>query len=229
MGKMEHQGFRQLNTSPKKNFGFRHIPHSQSREYCSFSLSNIQKLYGVLWVTDPSFPPFTFLFLHVYSHFHFNGSPLASRKFKDSAFHRSRIVEIEGHKKKRHALGEKGIIEIPSQTKWIADSVLNASSSTCTEKTRPEEELGGKDKGTLELANAISWVWLYLPLHLLLTDRAYCGYLVIQPFSPWPSTNEYMLQHLSRAFLMTNLTTSLFLFPRSHGVGQTKTSTSLWM
>ena len=113
MGKMEHQGFRQLNTSPKKNFGFRHIPHSQSQEYCSFSLSNIQKLYGVLWVTDPSFPLFPFLFLHVYSHFHFNGSPLASQKFKDSAFHRSRIVEIEGHKKRDMLWGKRVLLKYP--------------------------------------------------------------------------------------------------------------------
>lgn len=77
---------------------------------------------------------------------------------------------------------------------------------------RPEEELGGEDKGTLELANAISWVWLYLPLHLPFTDGAYCGYLVIQPFSPWPSTNKYKLPNLYRGLSFDYLHHFLF-FP----------------
>lgn len=81
---------------------------------------------------------------------------------------------------------------------------------------------GREDKGHSELANTVSWVSPYLPFHLPLTDWVYCGY-----FSPWPSTNKYNLQNLHiEAFLMTTFTTSYFLIPLSHGVGQTKTSTS---
>lgn len=91
---------------------------------------------------------------------------------------------------------------------------------------RPEEMLGGKDKGTLELANVISWVWLYLPLHLPFIVRAYCGYLVIQPSPLDPALINTSYGTCAEVFLMTLFTTSFSPSPLFHSVGQTKTSTS---
>lgn len=91
---------------------------------------------------------------------------------------------------------------------------------------RPKEELGGEDKGTLQLAKAISWVWVYLSLYLPFTDWDYCRYLVIQPSPLDPALINTSYETCIEVFLMNTFTTSFFLIPLSHSIGQTKTSTS---
>lgn len=78
---------------------------------------------------------------------------------------------------------------------------------------KPEEELGGKDKSTLELANAISWEWLYLHFHLPFTDGAYCGFFVIQPAILDPALINTSNETSIEAFPMTNFTISFYSHP----------------
>lgn len=64
------------------------------------------------------------------------------------------------------------------------------------------------------------------PFHLPFRDRAYSGYLVIQPFPLDLALINTSYQTCTEAFLMTTSTTSFFLILLSHSAGQTKTSTS---
>lgn len=108
---------------------------------------------------------------------------------------------------------------------WIVHwtSVLNALSSGCNDKWIGQRKRR-EGHSEISLRNILS-VTLSPPpssLHRLGLLWLF-GY---SAFSPWPITNKYKLLNLYRGLSYDYLHHFLFLILHSHGVGQTKTSTS---